>query len=239
MNTDPLTILFVSPECAPFAKAGGLGDVVGALPEALQAAGHTCRILLPLYQRIDREKFGLVPDGCACIHMGEDIEHWVGVWSGKTPTGVQVWFLDYEDYFNRPGIYHASTGSYDDNAFRFALLSKAALQLCIDRNFIPNIIHSHDWASALTAAFLRYLSPQQEALMHTASVLTIHNMGYQGKFDAKAFPYFGLPSNLFTPDIFEDYGRVNLLKAGLYFADALTTVAPAYAQELLTDRSAG
>ena len=234
MNNKPLSILFVSSECAPFAKTGGLGDVVGALPGALRTLGHDCRVLLPLYGDIDRAAFKLTPDGSACIHMGRGIEHWVGILKGATPDGTPCWFLDFGEFFKRPGIYGTTpTADYPDNAYRFSLLAKAALQLCTDRQFIPDILHTHDWPSALTSVFLKTLAQEFPAFSASASVLTIHNIGHQGKYSAEAFSYFGLPSHLFTPSIFEDYGKLNLLKAGIHFADAVTTVSPTHAAELL------
>ena len=230
---DALNILFVASECAPFAKCGGLGDVVGALPKALAAMGHRVQILMPLYRQIDQQAHHIRPDGAACVHMGEGVEHWVGIFSSMLDDTVPVWFLDFSSYFNRPGIYDASSGEYMDNAFRFALLSKAALQICKDRQFIPHVMHLHDWPTAITSVFLKTWDRVLSPLSATASVLTIHNIGYQGVYEAAAFPYFGLDQRLFHRDVFEDYGRLNLLKAGIVFADAITTVSPTHAREML------
>jgi len=212
---------------------GGLGDVVGGLPKALRRLGHDARVLLPLYSQIDRAKYGIKFVGTACIHMGGTTEHWVGLHQTLLDGEVPVWFLEYDAYFGRPGIYDGPLGHYMDNAFRFALLSKAALQLCKDFHFIPHIMHAHDWPTAVVPALLKTWDHVLSPLSNTASVLMIHNIGYQGKYDANVMPYLGLGAEHFTPDKFEDFGKTNLLKAGIWFADALTTVSPAHAQEIL------
>lgn len=230
-----LRVLFVASECTPYAKTGGLGDVVADLPKELRRRGHDVRVVIPLYALIDRVRHGLRADGTACVHMGGGTEHWIGVQSAMLDKIVPVWFVDYGAYFQRPGIYDGPDGHYADNAFRFALLSKAALQLCKDRAWIPDVVHVHDWPSALCAVFLKTWDRILSPLSQTASVLTIHNIGYPGKYDATyLMPYLGLGPEYFTSDIFEDWGKANLLKAGIYFADALTTVSPTHAREILT-----
>jgi len=232
-NADGLRILFVSSECAPFAKTGGLADVVAGLPKALRRLGHDVRVLIPLYSFIDRATYRIKPVGTVCVHMGAGIEHWVGVHQTLLDDEVPVWFLDYNAYFGRPGIYDGPLGHYMDNAFRFGFLSKAALQICKDFQFIPHIMHAHDWPTATVPAFLKTWDRVLSPLSNTASVLTIHNIGYQGKYDAVVMPYFGFGAEHFTPEKFEDYGKTNLLKGGIWFADALTTVSPTHAKELL------
>ncbi|OYV90256.1 MAG: hypothetical protein B7Z73_06290 [Planctomycetia bacterium 21-64-5] len=140
--------------------------------------------------------------------------------------------MDCERFFRRPGIYDEPGGEYTDNAFRFALFSKAALQICKDTRFIPDVMHAHDWPSALVPAFLKTWDRILSPLARTASVLTIHNIGYQGVHSAHAYPYFGVGWEHFVSDRFEDHGQVNLLKAGIAFADALTTVSPSRAQSV-------
>ena len=231
-TSDGLRVLFISSECTPFAKTGGLGDVVAGLPKALRALGHDARVLIPLYSLIDRQKFDVKPSITACVHMGAAVEHWVGLYETKMDDIVPVWFLDYGAYFGRPGIYDGPGGHYMDNAFRFALLCKAALQICKDLNWIPHVMHVHDWPSALLPVFLKTWDRILSPLSDTASVLTIHNIGYPGVYNANVLPYCGLGPQYFTPDIFEDHGKANLLKSGIYFADALTTVSPTHAKEI-------
>jgi len=229
----PRRILFVASECVPFAKSGGLGDVVAGLAKALTRKGHDVRIVIPRYYTVDKAKFGLKFSAPACVHMGQGEEQWIGVMDGKLDGQVPVWFVDCERYFGRGGLYHEGFGEYSDNAYRFALLSKAALQICKDRDFIPQVIHLHDWQAALTAGFLKTWDRIASPLSATASVLTIHNIGYQGVYHAGAFPYFGIGGEYFSPNYFEDHGRINLLKSGVAFADALTTVSPTHAQEIV------
>lgn len=228
-----LRVLFVASECAPYAKTGGLGDVVAALPKALRRLGHDARIILPLYSSIDRAKFGITYEGTSCVHMGRGEENWIGVHAGVLDGEVPVWFVDYERFFGRPGIYDYAGKEYPDNAFRFALLSKAALQICKDRQFVPEIMHAHDWPSALVPVFLSTWDRVLSSLSSTASVLTIHNIGYQGIYHSSAYSYIGIGGEYFNPDVFEFYGQLNLLKAGIHFADALTTVSPTHAREIL------
>jgi len=224
-----LKILFVAAECAPYAKTGGLGDVVAGLAKALRRLGHDARVVLPLYGSIDRAKHGVKPAGTACVHMGNREEQWIGVQQAMMDEEVPVWFVDCERYFGRAGIY-----GYDDDAFRFALLSKAALQVSKDQQFYPDVVHGHDWHTALTSVFLKTWDRVLSPLSNTASVLTIHNIGYQGVVHSSLYGYLGLGPEHLTPDRFEDHGRLNLLKAGLYFSDAITTVSPTHAQEILT-----
>jgi starch synthase len=227
-------VLFVASECAPYAKVGGLADVVGALPKALRRMGHDARIVLPLYRDIQRPRFDIQPDGNVCVHMGGNVEHWAGVWTAKLDNEVPVWFIDFEQYFGRPGIYDTPAGEYKDNAFRFTFLSKAALQLCKDRGFIPHIAHVHDWPSAPTALLLKTWDKILSPLSETASVLTIHNIAYQGVYDPSVFPYMGVGWEHFNADTLEDHGKVNLLKCGVRMADAITTVSPTHAAEIRT-----
>ena len=228
-----LKILFVASECAPYAKVGGLADVVAALPKALRKLGHDVRIVMPLYASINREKYGITFVKSSCVHMGGREEQWTGVYQAVLDQQVPVWFVDCQRYFGRPGIYDEPWGEYDDNAFRYALLCKSALQICKDEKFIPDVMHAHDWMTSLVPVFLKTWDRILSPLSKTASVLTIHNVGYQGKYHISAFPYIGIGWEYYAPDVFEDYGKINLLKAGIWFTDAITAVSPTYAKEIL------
>jgi starch synthase len=215
-------ILFITSECTPLAQTGGLGDMVSGLSKALKKRGHDVRIVMPLYQSIDRGKFGLTYSRSCCVHFGRSEEIWVGIFEGKVGD-VPVWFIDYGRYFDRPYI-------YDDQ--EDGVLSKAALQVCKDTAWIPHVAHVHDWMTAMSAVFLKTWDRVLSPLSHTASVLTIHNIGYQGKFSPAVLPFYGLGGDYMAPDRFEDFGMVNLLKAGIQYADAVTTVSPTYANEI-------
>jgi starch synthase len=220
-------ILCVSAECTPLAQSGGLGDAVAGLSKALLKRGNDVRIVMPLYGYLDRAKYGITYSRSCCVHFGQGEEIWVGIHEGKLDGQVPIWFVDYERYFGRPNLY-----GDDDDAYRFGVLSKAALQICKDVKFIPHVVHVHDWMTSMAAVFLKTWDRILSPLSNTASVLTIHNIGYQGKFDAGVLRFYGLGGDYLAPDRFEDFGRVNLLKAGIQYADAITTVSPTYAREV-------
>lgn len=228
-----LKVLMVASECAPFAKTGGLADAVSGLSKVLFESGHEVRIALPLYSLIDRARWKIEFRQAACVHMGKGEEIWIGLYQGLLDEKVPVWFIDYERFFGRPGIYDHQNQEYTDNAFRFALLCKAAMQICKDIDFIPDVVHAHDWPAALMAPFLKTWDRVFSPLSHTASVLTIHNIGYQGKFHAGVWDFWGMGREHFHANSFEDFGQVNLLKGGICFADAITTVSPTHALEIL------
>ena len=224
----PRRILFVASECTPLAQTGGLGDVVAGLSKALKLRGHDVRIVMPLYSFIDRAKYNITFERSACLHFGNNEEIWVGLHKGLLDGQVPVWFVDYERYFGRPWLYDGS----DEDGFRFGVLSKAAMQACKDTGFVPHVMHLHDWMSAPVAVFLKSWDRILSPLSHTGSVLTLHNIGYQGKFHRSVLDFYGLGPEYFTPDKFEDFGMVNLLKAGIQYADLITTVSPSYAREI-------
>jgi starch synthase len=220
-------ILFITAECSPLAHTGGLGDAVAGLTKALRSRGHDARIVMPLYQSIDRGRFGITYSRSCCVHFGLGEEIWVGIFEGKLDGEVPIWFVDYGRYFDRPYIYDDKEDSY-----RFGVLSKAALQVCKDTSWIPHVAHVHDWMTSMSAVFLKTWDRVLSPLSDTASVLTIHNIGYQGKFDPAVLPFYGLGGDYMAPDRFEDFGMINLLKAGIQYADAVTTVSPTYAHEI-------
>ena len=220
-------VLFVTSECTPLAQTGGLGDMVSGLTKALKKRGHDVRIVMPLYQSIDRAKHGLTYSRSCCVHFGKGEEVWVGIFEGKLDGEVPVWFIDYARYFDRPYIYDDQ-----EDSFRFGVLSKAALQICKDTAWIPHVAHVHDWMTSMSAVFLKTWDSVLSPLSLTASVLTIHNIGYQGKFSPAVLPFYGLGGDYMAPDRFEDFGMINLLKAGIQYADAVTTVSPTYANEI-------
>lgn len=227
-----INILMVSAECAPFAKSGGLGDVAGALPQFLARAGHQVIVVMPLYALINRDKYAIRP---AIEKL--DVPYGTGllscaVYRSELPGGVQVYFLNHDDFYNRPGMYHdALFNDYADNPKRFGFLSKAAFQLCYLLNFRPDIIHANDWHTALIPAYLKRLYNDDPVFKDSASVLTIHNIAYQGRYNRSAFFETGLGWEDFTQDKFEHYGDVNFLKGGIHFADMVNTVSRGYAAE--------
>ncbi|MBN1487743.1 MAG: glycogen synthase GlgA [Anaerolineae bacterium] len=227
-----LKIAVIASECVPFVKSGGLADVVGALPQALRELGHEVIVILPKYRAIDEQKHGLQPFLSPLgVWMGNTLE-WCRVNSATTKAGVPVYFIEFDKYFDRDGLYHdADFRDYSDNPLRYAFFTRAALQLCRDMGFKPDIVHAHDWQTALAPGYLKIWHWADSVLGNAASVLTIHNIGYQGVYSADYYDYTGLQWGNFTSDKFEDHGRMNYLKGGIHYADLVNTVSPTYAEE--------
>ncbi len=200
---------------------------MAGLTKALRRRGHDVRIVMPLYGSIDRARFGLTFSRSCCVHFGQGEEIWVGIFEGKLDGEVPIWLIDYDRYFGGSGFYGAP-----EDAYRFGVLSKAALQLCKDTGFIPHVAHVHDWMSSMAAVFLKTWDRTLSPLSRTASVLTIHTIGYQGKFDARSSASTGWAANTCGRTGWRISARSNLLKAGIQYADAITTVSPTYAQEI-------
>ncbi len=229
-----MRIAMIASECVPYAKSGGLADVVGALPAALKALGHDVIVILPRYRGI-AEKFDLQPYLSPMgVWMG-NTEEWCAVERTKNTEGVPIYFIQSQKYFDRKGLYHdAEMRDYEDNARRFGFFTRAALQLCKDMRFYPDVVHAHDWQTALAPAYLKIWHWDDPVLGGAAGLLTIHNIGYQGIYDAEAYDYLGLQWSNFTPDKFEAHGEINFLKGGIHYADLVNTVSPTYARETRT-----
>ncbi len=228
-----LNIVMIASECVPYVKTGGLADVVGALPKALHQMGHKVSIILPFYNGIDRSKYEIskfhAPMG---VWMGANTQEWCAVNTTTTPEGVPVYFIEHEKYFARERPYNDSNNrDYLDNSERFAFFSRAALQLCIDKNIQADILHVHDWPTALVPAYLKLWHWNSSVLSRAATVLTIHNIDHQGMFGRDHYEYTGLGWDHFTSEKFEQYDGINFLKGGIHFADLVNTVSPTYAQE--------
>jgi starch synthase len=228
----------VSSEAVPFAKSGGLGDMVSSLAMALARLGHDVRMVIPRYYFIDKTKLARL-EGPLGIPVGPK-EQWAAVFEARLPgldgseSGVPVYFIDHEGMFGRNGIYgFSSQQEFSDNPERFALLSRAAFQLCRKLKWIPDIFHAHDWPSALVPVFLSTLEKTGE-FSDSSSVLTIHNLGYQGIYPKEKFPAFGLEWKWFHGSGFEYNDVINILQAGIHEADSLSTVSPTYAREIQT-----
>jgi starch synthase len=223
-----LNIMFVTSEAAPYAKTGGLADVCSSLPKAL-AEKHNVAVVMPLYSSVDTGRFGIteIATGC-CVHMG-NCEEFYSLHHVKDD-GVDFYFIKFDKYFCREGIYHTKAGEYGDNPFRFSFLSKASFQVASDMNFRPDIMHANDWQTALVPYYLKKCADPFFA--QAKSVLTIHNIGYQGVFGGEFREYAGIADWDMHPMAFESFGAVNLLKGGIAYADKITTVSPKYAEEI-------
>ncbi len=234
-----LRVLFVTAEVTPFARTGGLGDMTAALSQVLSALGHDVRLVIPLYQTVRDGGFALTEvatDLSVPLVTGRRTARvWQGSFAGREgPADVPVYFIEQDDYFARPGLYGDETGDYADNAQRFVFFCRAALALAERLEWFPQVFHCHDWHTALVPAFLRFLPGLAARVSAAAALFTIHNLAYQGWFPAWAFGITGLPLSLFRVGGVEFFGLMNFMKAGLYYADQLSTVSPTYAQEICT-----
>ena len=228
-KTEALKLLFAVSEMVPYAKTGGLGDVAGALPGALLRRGCDVRVCLPCY-RVVRERAGEMGRAISRLRVplgGASLE--TGVLETRTAQGVPVYAVEREDLFDRPNLYRNAAGDYYDNLERFAFFSRAALLACGEMGFVPDLVHCHDWQTGLMPPLLGAFFPR------AGSVFTIHNLGYQGLFPADRLPATGLDADrCFHPEGVEYWGGISLLKAGIVYADAVTTVSPTYAEEIQT-----
>jgi starch synthase len=233
LENKKLKILFIASEMFPFAKVGGLGDVVGSLSAALASRGHDVRVVLPRYSGIDLNAIGakvrLEPMG---VWMG-NIEEWCSVYESVSSARVPVYFIEHKTYFDREGLYHdGAMRDYGDNPRRFGFLCRAALQVCRDLSFAPDVVHVNDWQTALATAYLKVWHWNDPLLRNTASLLTIHNAAYQGVYPKSHYDYLGLGWHNFNGDVFETHDQINILKGGISFADCIVAVSPTFAREI-------
>lgn len=222
-----MRVLFPASEVQPFSKTGGLADVAGALPQALAARGHEVRVVTPLYQAVPRD--GLTQGRAFTLEFPFGRVE-VRTWEASPVKGVTVVFLDVPAFFDRPGLYGEQTGDYPDNARRFAVLSLGALTDAQAAGFAPDILHCHDWQTGLAPLALR--RGYARVFPRARSVFTIHNLAYQGGFQKSVVPELGIPWSDFVPGGVEYWDHLSLLKSGIVFADAVTTVSPTYAKEI-------
>lgn len=226
-----MKLLFAASECAPFFKTGGLGDVIGALPKELAKKGHEVRVVLPYFKKIMPDQF---KSQLKDIHQFEIDVGWRRQYVGiKTLRQEQVtyYFIDNEFYFNRDGLY-----GYGDDAERFAYFQLVVLEMLEVVDYIPDIIHVNDWQTAVIPVLLKDKYSWKERLRGIKTVLTIHNLMFQGRYDQYVLgDLFGIGYNAFHEHGLKgDNDEVNFLKGGIYYSDLLTTVSPTYATEIQT-----
>jgi starch synthase len=228
----PLKVLFVASECTPFAKTGGLADVVGSLPKALRPLGMDVRVVMPLYAGMPWNELDPL-DGVLVVPM------WWGGAQARVRVGnlpdsqVPVYCLEYNRYFDRPYIYGPPSDGYADNLERFTFLSRGALELCKALGWIPDIIHCNDWQTALVPVYVNTVEWMQP-LHGAATLYTIHNLAYQGVFDGGGMFITGLGQEHYNPGELEHFGALNLVKGALNHSTLLSTVSPTYAREIQT-----
>jgi len=227
-----MNIVFLTSEVSPFSKTGGLADVSAGLSKALKSKGNDIRIFTPYYQSCEKFKPSLVPDSKISIRIGDaDIE--ANLYEIKLPgCDVIVYLIDNKHYFFRETLYSRNNVDYEDNFARFVLFQRASIEYIIKLNLRPDIVHSNDWPAALTSVYLKTI--YASSFPKTKTVFTIHNIAYQGLFWVWDMKLTGLPFELFNWRQLEYYGKLNLLKGGIVFSDAVTTVSPTYAQEIMS-----
>lgn len=223
-----LRVLAVASEVFPLVKTGGLADVVGALPGALREHGIEIRTLVPGYPAVMAAL-----EAPEVVHRIDDLFNGPAAVIAARAKGLDVFVLDAPEFYHRPGNPYLGPSGKDwpDNAERFAALAFAAAELATGAlaSFIPDVVHAHDWQSALVPVYLHY-----SAKARPRTIMTVHNLAFQGQFAATLFPSLGLPQSAFAIDGVEYYGKVSFLKGGLQCADAITTVSPTYAEEICT-----
>jgi starch synthase len=233
--TEQLKVLFLSPEVVPFAKTGGLADVAGALPAALKRLGSDVRLVLPFYRIVRQGNFETRP-------LLDNLEIPLGiekltadVLETKTDDDIPVYLIERDDMYDRPNLYGNARGDYYDNLERFTFFAHASLRIAEAISFKPDVIHCHDWQTGLVPALLKGPYSGETPRNGTPSVFTIHNVGYQGIFPQEKLPVTGLPrSHFFRAEGLEFWGKMSLLKAGIVYSEAITTVSPKYAEEIQT-----
>ncbi len=226
----PLRILMVASEAVPFAKTGGLADVVAALPKALGALGHDVTVVMPRYRGIPVSG---EPTTSYAVAMGGHHYH-ADVYVQETSPGVRFGLVDHPAFFDRDALYGLGSHDYGDNPRRFAFLSLAALEFARLEGHPVDVVHAHDWQAGLAPVYLRTRYASDPVLGSAAAIFTIHNIAYQGNCSSEWLPQLGLGWELFTVDGLEYWLHASFLKGGIMFADLVTTVSPRYAQELMT-----
>lgn len=230
-----MKIVIASSEAAPFAKTGGLGDMIGALPKALKNLGQDCIVLIPKYRMIDDTKFGLKKSGRQIAVPISDKIMEAEIYKTYLDGDIPVYFIGNKEYYDRDGIYEIDGREHPDNAERFTFFSRGCLCAIKELGIYPDIIHCNDWQTGLIPVYLKTLYKNDDYFKKTGSLFTIHNVAYQGIFERHNIGMMGLPPDIFTPEGIEFHGKINLLKGGIVFADILSTVSKTYAVEIQTD----
>jgi len=232
-----MKIILASSEVVPFAKTGGLADVSGALPRELEKLGHEVNVFMPMYRCV-KEK----ADQAQIEATGTRLEIPVGgtVEQGELyrvtmpNSNVTCWLVGHDEYFDRSGLYGENGQDYHDNCQRFTFFSRSVLESIRLLNLSTDLVHVNDWQTGLIPALLKCEYHRCPGYENIASLMTVHNLAYQGTFDAEKMTLTGLDWKHFNYQEMECFDRLNLLKTGLVFADAINTVSPTYAKEIQT-----
>ena len=225
---EPLHVVMVTPEAHPFAKTGGLAEVTGALPLALGRLGHRVTVIIPRYRGIDAEAFQHATFSLGGRSIAVDFAR------RAVAERVNAVLVDVPDLFDREGLYGTTAGDYADNAWRFAVFSRAALEFLRLSGEQPSIIHAHDWQAGLVPAYQKMHFSNDPTVGGVPSIFTIHNLAFQGIFPAATLDEIGLAWEVFNVQAMEYWGQISYLKAGINFSEKITTVSPTYAREILS-----
>lgn len=231
--TKHLKVVFASSEAVPFSKTGGLADVSGTLPVFLKKSGCDVKVFLPFYRQTKNRNLDIKP-------LGKTLRAELGNWNQffslyhANNAGVDFYFIDHDEYYNRDFLYGTPDGDYYDNDVRFAFFSNAVLSSLSDMEFAPNIIHCNDWQTALIPFYLKHKLNNTGFFKNTKTLYTIHNIAYQGIFSSQTIDRAGIGSDFFNANGFEFYGNVNFMKGGIIYSDIITTVSKGYINDILT-----
>lgn len=232
-----MDIIWATSEAAPYAKTGGLADVSYSLPYALAEKGHNVSVFMPYYPQVMGKRCAdteLIYDLLG-VPMGDGYEQWARIRRHKINENLCFYFIECDRYFDRPKLYDWDGQEYSDNAERFTFLSRAIMQAALALELKVDVLHANDWHTALCCVYLTsHLYDAYEAFAKTRSVMTIHNIGYQGVFPKSNLHWTGLGWDYFNFQCLEFYDQMNFLKAGVLTADIVTTVSPTYAEEILS-----
>ncbi|MGA1795212.1 MAG: glycogen synthase GlgA [bacterium] len=234
MGGERLKILYVSSEVAPLSKTGGLADVSGSLPKAIKALGHDVRVVTPYYKMVKKHVKSTQKVLNRLDVPVSDKEVRGSVEMTQIDGGVPVYLIKKESYFGRDDLYTTKQGDYKDNAERFVFFSRGVLEMLRHIDFKPDIIHCNDWQAGLIPTYLKTLYRKKDLYKDICSIFTIHNLGYQGIFWSLDMHLTNLPWDIFTINGVEYYGNISFLKAGMVYADILTTVSKGYSKEIQT-----
>ena len=229
-----MKILFVASEVAPFAKTGGLADVTGSLPHELKRQGHDVRIIMPFYKTVAKGDF-LVRKIRKSVEVPLAGSLHKGLLRHTLLDDIPVYLLENKELFYRDYLYGSPAGDYPDNPRRFAFFCRGVLELLKRMDYRPDVLHCHDWQTALIPLLLKYEYAGDPFFADMAVIFTIHNLAYQGLFPAAALDEMGLDSSYFDIGRVEFYGNVNLMKGGILTADLINTVSETYCEEILTE----
>jgi starch synthase len=228
-------IVFVASECVPFAKTGGLADVIGALPREIVRQGHQVTVYLPFYRQVQKHSKQAKVAIPSITIPGQSFSRFASVMDGGVQDGVQFYFVDIPEFFDREGIYGVKGREYGDNGERYGLFCRTVIE-SVKQLGVPDLFHVHDWQASMVPVMLRTLYSLDPVLRKVPCLLTIHNAGesFQGRFPSTVIEKLLLPWDIYTPERLEFYNQVNFLKGGIVYCDAMTTVSRRYAEEIQT-----